>query len=302
MAEGTFYCTDEQEGKDLITKLMAGKDASNIKIQVVTDFSTVNQSKSKDNNIQIVRKSKIRKSKKGDIVGIYHRTPVPTRAERSSFTMGVGKQSSPSSKDGNQYLNNIDSKTEKKHLKSFNSLRATSQSVEGKDIRPAARGKGQASAMKGWNALGAAAFANHKHGKTYDVSQDWEWLHIQGAQLGGKTSEDGNNLVPGLYTTNSFMIPYENQIARWANKYQEADSSTRGDMKVDFEIEYDLAQLFAKSITISITTTNLPTLGNTGGKQKLMKFDPLNGVEMDKFGLAIRNEKKKTNRAIVLPD
>ena len=46
------------------------------------------------------------------------------------------------------------------------------------------RGKGQAAAMGNWNALGAAAYANRFLNKRHDLNQNWEWLHIRGAQVG----------------------------------------------------------------------------------------------------------------------
>src|SRR5690606_28456733 len=85
---------------------------------------------------------------------------------------------------------------------------------QGTNLTTVDRGEGQMAARDKWNALGAAAYANRQFGTNYDLNQNWEWLHIQGAQIGGQTI--GSNLVPGLFVTNSLMIPYENMIKQWA--------------------------------------------------------------------------------------
>jgi len=41
-------------------------------------------------------------------------------------------------------------------------------------------------------------------------NQRWEWLHIRGAGLGGKT--DSTNLVAGARDSNTHMIPFESNI------------------------------------------------------------------------------------------
>src|SRR3712207_6507798 len=64
--------------------------------------------------------------------------------------------------------------------------------VPGTRLRAVDRGQGQAAAMNKWNALGAAAYANRFLGQHFDLSHNWEWLHVQGAQIGGQTV--GGNL------------------------------------------------------------------------------------------------------------
>lgn len=133
------------------------------------------------------------------------------------------------------------------------------------------RGEGQAKAMGNWNALGAAAYANKFLGANYPMDQNWEWLHIQGAQIGGAT--DSTNLVPGLYVTNSFMIPYENLVEQWARadpthfwaRFQTAPANT----------------LYAKSIRISIKAVGHQMLGDL--EQTLVTFDVLGGKVVDKL-------------------
>ena len=68
------------------------------------------------------------------------------------------------------------------------------------------RGLGQAAAMKGTNARGYAWY-NRIAG--WDTTQ-WEWLHLRGAGLGGRT--DGTNLVLGTRDANTLMMPYESHL------------------------------------------------------------------------------------------
>jgi hypothetical protein len=68
------------------------------------------------------------------------------------------------------------------------------------------RGDGQYANMANTNAAGYAYLANVPSWET----QRWEWLHIRGAGLGGKT--DGSNLVAGTRDANTHMIPFESNI------------------------------------------------------------------------------------------
>jgi hypothetical protein len=89
-----------------------------------------------------------------------------------------------------------------------------SRDVPGTKIGKEPRGLGQANAMDGWNALGAAAFANAFRNTSYDLNQNWEWLHVRAASAGGATN--GENLVAGRFGANSLMITYERLIKEWA--------------------------------------------------------------------------------------
>jgi hypothetical protein len=134
------------------------------------------------------------------------------------------------------------------------------------------RGDGQAAAMDKWNALGAAAYSNRFLGTAYDLNQNWEWLHIQGAQIGGATT--GGNLVPGLYVTNSIMIPFESMIERWAragpSTFFASFRATRG------------AGVFATQIELWIKANGHPILGDFP-ERRLASFDPLAGRVVDKM-------------------
>lgn len=79
------------------------------------------------------------------------------------------------------------------------------------------RGKGQFANMNNWNALGYAAYAVMLGILPESaLSTDWEWLHIQGAGLGGPTNP--NNLLAGTSSVNSAMIPWEDKIKEFSAK------------------------------------------------------------------------------------
>lgn len=143
--------------------------------------------------------------------------------------------------------------------------------VPGTSLNKKDRGDGQAKAMNNWNAMGAAAYAKHYLGVDYPLDQNWEWLHIRGAQIGGAT--DNTNLIPGLYVTNSFMIPYENMIAQWAR----ADASH---LWARFSVSPSNT-LFGRYITISIKTQGHSMLGTL--ETTLCTFDALQGRVVDKL-------------------
>lgn len=145
--------------------------------------------------------------------------------------------------------------------------------ITGTHLTARGRGKGQTSAMKGWNALGAAAYANTFLAKQYDLAQNWEWLHIRGAQLGGFT--DGTNLVAGLYTTNSAMIPFEAMIERWARAGPAA-------FQARF-LAHGIVGSFCTQIELQIRANDHPELG-TLDAHSLATFDPLTGSVVDKLG------------------
>jgi len=150
------------------------------------------------------------------------------------------------------------------------------------------RGPGQAKAMKLWNALGAAAHANRFLGTAYDLAQNWEWLHVRGAQIGGQT--EMGNLVPGFYTTNSAMIPFENMIKEWS-------TSDPGRFQARFQA-VGVNGAFATTIKLSIRTLARldPLTGEVRGhltlgevESPLLDFDPLGGRVVDRLaGLFVK--------------
>ncbi|MGH2732989.1 MAG: hypothetical protein ACRDJG_08655 [Actinomycetota bacterium] len=136
------------------------------------------------------------------------------------------------------------------------------------------REEGQSQAMGNWNALGAAAFANRLYGYNLALDQNWEWLHIRGAQIGGETR--GGNLVPGLFVVNSEMIPYEKLIAKWA---QQAPRK----MRARFSVE-PLSGVFARTIVIQVSAQDHPSLGTIlEDNPATVRFDPLRGTVVDKM-------------------
>jgi len=68
------------------------------------------------------------------------------------------------------------------------------------------RDSGQKAAMDGYSAKEYVNVFNEEQAS----SQSWEWLHLQGARLGGPNIPQ--NLVAGTSQANSHMIPYERAI------------------------------------------------------------------------------------------
>jgi hypothetical protein len=139
------------------------------------------------------------------------------------------------------------------------------------------RGAGQAAAMQQWNALGAAAYANRYLAKRYDLAQNWEWLHVRGAQIGGTT--DAANLVAGLYATNSAMIPFESMIEHWASVANRNNDPSSFHARF---VAHGVTGVFCTSIELQISATRHPELGTLTG-QSLATFDPLTGKVVDKL-------------------
>lgn len=159
---------------------------------------------------------------------------------------------------------------------SFNSLPLPATEGWVNSFGKTPRGGGQAKAMNNWNALGAAAFANKVHGQDFDLSQNWEWLHIRASQIGGKTT--GGNLVAGLYAVNSHMIPYENLVKKWS-------SEAPGKLQVRFYTENGRLRVFAEKIVMDIATNGPhPTLGNIPTSDPLRAtFYTFSGKVVDKL-------------------
>lgn len=158
----------------------------------------------------------------------------------------------------------------------FNALPAATASsgwIPGTNLVPFGRGQGQAAAMNDWNARGAAAFANRYAGAAFNLDQNWEWLHIRGAQIGGVTT--AGNLVAGLYATNSMMIPYETLVAGWARQGPHT-----------FWAKFDAVPTnpgFASRMSISIRAQQgHPVLGSVEF-DPLIVFDPIAGAVVDKI-------------------
>jgi len=149
------------------------------------------------------------------------------------------------------------------------------------------REDGQAIAMKKWNALGAAAYANRFHGAGFPLTQNWEWLHIQGAQIGGETQ--AGNLIAGTFATNSAMIPFENDIAKWA---VEAPMQ----LKVRFSTEGG-RNGFATRIVIDIAADQHPSLGSISESTPMrVTFDPVSTAVADKFSGKLLEKQREFQR------
>jgi hypothetical protein len=166
------------------------------------------------------------------------------------------------------------SEDERRLKSSLDSLKAPVRSDWAVTFSPRDRGDGQTKAMGGWNALGAAAFANRIYGSGLSLDKNWEWLHVRGAQIGGATQ--AGNLVPGLFVTNSAMIPYEKQIAVWAQR-------GAGLVWARFDAAGGRG-VFATKIVIQIGSKDHPELGTIKSDDPLeVVFDPLRGAVVDKM-------------------
>ncbi len=162
--------------------------------------------------------------------------------------------------------------------------------VPGTELTAVDRGSGQDSAMNGWNALGVVAYAKRFLGAPYELQQNWEWLHVQGAQIGGAT--DASNLVAGTYVTNSAMIPYEDMIARWA----------RADAR-NFWARFQVTPggtLFPDRIRLSLKTHKHRDLGTLPG-MVLAEFDPLRGRIVDRLAGEITKRNVDATRGLYEP-
>lgn len=119
------------------------------------------------------------------------------------------------------------------------------------------RGDGQEGKMKGWNALAYARYACCKLKRLDESSldQDWEWLHVKGAQIGGET--EPYNLVAGTATTNSRMIPIETKI-----KIISKGACQEHPLSLRFDAECEPDTNIGKKITIQIAAEyGLPKKG-----------------------------------------
>ncbi|MFE0174927.1 DUF4157 domain-containing protein [Streptomyces sp. NPDC059002] len=143
--------------------------------------------------------------------------------------------------------------------------------VPGTGIRAVDRGAGQDAAMGNWNALAAAAYANRFLEGSAPMNQNWEWLHVRGAQLGGRT--EGGNLVPGLYAVNSAMIPWENMIVQWAAQDPER-------FWARFTADPVPGTPFASNISLYVKAVDHAQLGTL--EAKVASFDPMSGKVVDK--------------------
>ncbi len=162
--------------------------------------------------------------------------------------------------------------------------------VPGTELTAVDRGAGQDSAMNAWNALGVVAYAKRFLSAPYDLGQNWEWLHVQGAQIGGST--DATNLVAGTYVTNSAMIPYEDMIAKWA----------RTDAR-HFWARFEVTSggtLFPDRIRLSIKADGHRDLG-TLPELVLAEFDPLHGRIVDRLAGEITKRNVDATRGLHEP-
>ncbi|MBD2358718.1 DUF4157 domain-containing protein [Tolypothrix sp. FACHB-123] len=142
------------------------------------------------------------------------------------------------------------------------------------------RGGGQIQAM---NKTNAAAYAYGKE-ITGALEKNWEWLHIQGAGLGGETAS--TNLVAGTYSANSHMIPFEGQI-----KALSTLANSDHPLNVAWKIEMGgKGKFHCKKITIEwyakkglILDANSRTEPIPDNDPMVVEFDPERATVFDKY-------------------
>ena len=186
-------------------------------------------------------------------------------------------------KIGNQSLtdhNNFNDDTHTAKLPTAGSQVQTTPWIDYKRyVNPVKRGKGQFVAMGKWNALAYAAYWFHHGHPGLQLDQDWEWLHVQGAQNGGATNI--TNLVAGTSTTNSRMIPWEDNINSWTNL-----AKPEFPLSVRYKVERINNTNLGKKIEIDVAAENgIPDFVRPIKKASPMNvhFDPLNGTSYDKI-------------------
>lgn len=145
------------------------------------------------------------------------------------------------------------------------------------------RGTGQAAAMGGLSAKNYVALFNNNA----SLAHSWEWLHLQGARLGGPNRPE--NLVAGTDAANTQMIPYERSI------YSLSKIATpEKPVKVDWSatVKQDSTNHYThigRRITMSVSfPRGKPDVSERGDPAKLaagfpITFNVLEGANFTKF-------------------
>lgn len=140
----------------------------------------------------------------------------------------------------------------------------------------------QNAVMRKWSAYGAALFSKQVHGNAnLPTDQNWEWLHIHGAQIGGATGSD--NLLAGTFVANSEMIPYESQLKAWRTE-------NAGKIFARFSAKAR-DHVLAEEISIEVAAQDHPVLGTIDRSDPLkVIFYPLRGEVIDRLTGQIRKK------------
>ncbi|MNQ25727.1 hypothetical protein D3C85_389490 [compost metagenome] len=126
------------------------------------------------------------------------------------------------------------------------------------------RGDGQYKNMANTNAAGYAWLLG------LVGNQRWEWLHIRGAGLGGKT--DSTNLVAGARDANTHMIPFESNIRHLGTAVKK-HSDKYSKLQVIWSVSGQIAKFAYDTIRIQ---WNLFRNNNTLKAKGDVSFQPLN--------------------------
>jgi hypothetical protein len=142
----------------------------------------------------------------------------------------------------------------------------------------------QDATMNNWNALGMAAYAKKQGWQNLNIGQDYEWLHIQGVQNGGRN--EIANLGAGTWKANSEMIPYENKIRAWANQRE-----GRIDARYETTTNPQNSPILDR-ITIKVAATAEHSIGPIYRENPLeVTFNAQSGVLRDSFSNKILMKK-----------
>ncbi|WP_343635935.1 DUF4157 domain-containing protein [Fluviicola sp.] len=152
----------------------------------------------------------------------------------------------------------------------------------------------QASAKRGSRDAGQKAVMNNYSAEEYvrvfnakeANDKSWEWLHIQGARLGGANIPQ--NLVAGTSEANSHMIPYEraiHQLSKFSGPQLPINITWTASLIKDGD---GLNTHISDSITISVEMDEMPDMQDENNLEDLLgifpiTFNPIEGAQFTKF-------------------
>jgi len=131
------------------------------------------------------------------------------------------------------------------------------------------RGDGQYKNMANTNAAGYAWLLGRVG------NQRWEWLHIRGAGLGGKT--DSTNLVAGARDANTHMIPFESNIRHLGTAVKNHPTKYSR-LRVVWSVSGQVAKYAYKTIRIKWTLFRKDSSKKATGDVSFKPLDTANNI------------------------
>jgi len=131
------------------------------------------------------------------------------------------------------------------------------------------RGDGQYKNMANTNAAGYAWLLGRVG------NQRWEWLHIRGAGLGGKT--DSTNLVAGARDANTHMIPFESNIRHLGTAVKNHPTKYSR-LRVIWSVSGQVAKYAYKTIRIKWTLFRKDSSKKATGDVSFKPLDTANNI------------------------